>query len=283
MILLADGGSTKIDWVFLEKGKLLKRIQTKGANPFYRTSGDIAEELRVNLLPETNQLPIESVHFFGAGCANPEKNEVIREAIRFSLGVDNIEVGSDLLGAAKALCGHRPGIACILGTGSNSGYYDGKRLADNVSPLGYILGDEGSGAVLGKLFVGACLKNQFSPGLKEAFLTETGLTSVDIIERVYQGALPNRFLASFTPFIKRNLHDSDVYDLVAKSFEDFFRRNVMQYDYQNHPIHFTGSVAFHFQVVLKEVADHLDLKIESIVASPMEGLLSYYSSCFKYG
>jgi N-acetylglucosamine kinase-like BadF-type ATPase len=277
MILLADGGSTKVDWVFLEKGKLLKRIQTKGANPFYRTSEDIAEEFRANLLSEMNQLPIESVHFFGAGCANAEKNEVIRKAIRISLGVDNIEVGSDLHGASKALCGHRSGIACILGTGSNSGYYDGEKLVENVSPLGYILGDEGSGAVLGRLFVGACLKNQFSPGLKEAFLAETGLTSADIIERVYRGTLPNRFLAGFSPFIKKNLHDSDVYDLVAKSFDDFFRRNVMQYDYQNHPIHFTGSVAFHFQVVLKEVADRLDLKIESVVASPMEGLISYYS------
>jgi N-acetylglucosamine kinase-like BadF-type ATPase len=268
-----------VDWAFIENGKVLKRIQTKGANPFYRTSEDIAEELSAHLLPETEQLVIGSVHFFGAGCANAEKNELIRQAISRSLSVptEKIEVGSDLLGAAKALCGRRPGIACILGTGSNSGYYDGEKLLENVSPLGYILGDEGSGAVLGKLFVGACLKNQFSPGIKEAFLKETGLTPADIIERVYRGELPNRFLASFAPFIKKNLHDAEVYDLVARSFEDFFRRNVMQYDYRDFPIHFTGSVAFHFQVVLKEVADRLQLKIGSIVASPLEGLVAYYS------
>lgn len=276
MIIVADGGSTKVDWAFIEKGKLLKRIQTKGANPFYRTSEDIAEEWRANLLPETDQQPIVAVHFFGAGCANAEKNEVIRKAIHSALGVDNAEVGSDLLGAAKALCGRDPGIACILGTGSNSGYYDGEKLIENVSPLGYILGDEGSGAVLGKLFVGACLKNQFSPAMKEAFLKETGLSPADIVERVYRGTLPNRFLAGFAPFIKQNLHDAEVYDVVAGSFEDFFRRNVLQYDYQNRPIHFTGSVAFHFQVVLKEVADRMGLKIESIKASPMEGLLEYY-------
>ncbi|OJU55030.1 MAG: ATPase [Bacteroidales bacterium 45-6] len=277
MIIVADGGSTKVDWAFIDKGELLKRIQTQGANPFYRSSEDMTEEWRVNLLPETDQQPIESVHFFGAGCANAEKNEVVRKAIHSALEVNKIELGSDLLGAAKALCGRRPGIACILGTGSNSGDYDGEKLIENVSPLGYILGDEGSGAVLGKLFVGACLKNQFSPGMKEAFLKETGLTPADIVDRVYRGSLPNRFLASFAPFIKKNLHEAEVYDLVARSFEDFLRRNVMQYDYQNRPVHFTGSVAFHFQVVLKEVADRLELKVGNIVASPMEGLIAYYS------
>ncbi len=276
MIIVADGGSTKVDWAFIENNRLIHKIQTAGANPIFRTSEDIAAELQEKF-PDVDN--VHSVHFFGSGCINEEKCDVIRKAIGVCLDIspETIEVGSDLLGAAKALCGEKRGIACILGTGSNSGLYDGSKIIENVSPLGYILGDEGSGAVLGKLFVGACLKNQFSASIKENFLKETGLTTIDIIEKVYRGSLPNRFLAGFTPFIKQNLGNRAVYELVAISFEEFFRRNVMQYDYENNPIYFTGSIAFHFQEVLAAVAENVGLKISNIVASPIEGLISYYS------
>lgn len=277
MILIADGGSTKVDWALIDKESVVQSVKTKGANPFFRTSEDIASELKESLLPKIAKYEITSVHFFGAGCANQEKNTLIRIAIKDSIGVENIDVGSDLLGAAKALCGCETGIACILGTGSNSGFYDGSKIVENVSPLGFILGDEGSGAVLGKIFVGACLKNQFSPGIKVAFLNEFQLTTSQIIEKVYREPLPNRFLAGFAPFLKKHLHETEIYDLVACSFEMFFKRNVMQYDYRNHPIHFTGSVAHHFEVVLRDVADRLQLQIGKINASPMEGLVEYYS------
>ena len=278
MILLADGGSTKVDWCLIDRGELVKQVFTRGANPFFRTSEDIGEELLEVLLPQIGAYCIESIHFFGAGCASPEKNEVIRSAIAKLYPSATIEVGSDLLAAARGLCGHKKGIACIIGTGSNSCYYDGKNIVDNVSPLGYILGDEGSGAVIGKLFVGACLKNQLTKGLKELFLKEYELTPLDIIERVYRQTLPNKFLASFSPFILKHIGDATVRAIVYNAFEDFFKKNVMQYDYKNNTINLTGSVAYHYRDVLATAASDLGLTIGTIAASPMPGLINYYSN-----
>lgn len=279
MIIVADGGSTKVDWILIQNNALYKKIQTKGANPFFRPKDEIADDIRINIYPETTGVAVEHVHFFGAGCANAEKCDFIRLAISSSLNIspEIIEIGSDLLGTAKALCKNEPGIACILGTGSNSGYYDGNQIVENVSPLGYILGDEGSGAVLGKLFIGACFKNQVESEIKKAFLDEYKLTPNDVIENVYRRNLPNRYLAGFTPFLKNNLDNPYIYNLVATSFEDFFRRNAMQYDnYQNLPIHFSGSVAYHFRNVLTDVAEKLGIKIQNIASSPVKGLVEYY-------
>lgn len=278
MILLADGGSTKVDWCLVDNGKLVKQVFTKGANPFFRTCEDISEEIKVVLLPELNGYTVDSVHFFGAGCANPEKNEIIRKAIAANIESTNIEVGSDLLAAARGLCGKNSGIACIIGTGSNSCYFDGKDIAENVSPLGYILGDEGSGAVIGRLFIGACLKNQLTKGLKEKFLKKYDLTPASIIEKVYRQPLANKFLASFSPFLIEHIEDPTIQSLVYNAFKDFFVKNVMQYDYKDKKVNFTGSVAYHYQDLLKKVAADLDINIGVIESSPMEGLIKYYSN-----
>ncbi len=277
MILLADGGSTKVDWCLVDRGVLIKRIFTKGANPFFRTKEDISGELNLMLVPELKNYPIEAVYFYGAGCAFPEKNEIIRAAIAENFDTDIIEIGSDLFGAAIGLCGGRAGIACILGTGSNSCFYDGKQIVENVSPLGFILGDEGSGAVLGKLFIGACLKNQLSNGIKEKFFDFIKLDAPQILDKVYKQPMPNRFLASIAPFIKENIQDKTVHNLVYNAFSDFFRKNVMQYDFSNHKVYFTGSVAYHFKDVLFEVARDLKIEIGAIEQSPMDGLIHHYS------
>lgn len=277
MILLADGGSTKVDWCLVDKGRLVKQVFTRGANPFFRTREDISEELKLSLLPEMEGFNIEKVYFFGAGCAYPEKNEIVRAAIADHIHAPVIEVGSDLLAAAKGLCGRNKGIACIIGTGSNSCFYDGAEIKENVSPLGYILGDEGSGAVLGRLFLGACLKNQLTEGLKEKFLKHFDLTPAAILEKVYKQPLPNRFLASLSPFILEHIEDETVYTLVYNAFKDFFVKNVMQYDYKNNEVHLTGSLAYHYQDVLRTVAADLNIKIGTITQLPMEGLIKYYS------
>ena len=277
MILLADGGSTKIEWNVVDNGKVLKKIFTKGANPFFRTSEEISSELTKMLVPELEGYAICTVYFYGAGCINAEKCDVIRSAVELSLGKLPVEVGSDLLGAAKSLCGDNAGIACILGTGSNSCFYDGKEIVENVSPLGYILGDEGSGAVLGRLFLGDCLKNQFGKEMRDELLTELGLTPAEILEKVYREDLPNRFLAQLTPFIKQHLEHYKVHELVQKSFEDFFRKNVMQYECKKCDVYFTGSIAYHFQEVLFQAAEKFDIKIKSICQSPMDGLIRHYS------
>lgn len=276
MILIADSGSTKTDWCLVENGENILRFQTRGTNPFFQTEEEILEEIETGLLPGLKGVEPSSVHFYGAGCAFPEKNEIIRRAVSRHLPVP-VEVGSDLLAAARALCGDRPGIACILGTGSNSCQYDGKEIVKNVSPLGFILGDEGSGAVLGKLLIGDVLKDQLPPALKELFLSQYGLTPALIMDRVYRQPFPNRFLAGFSPFILEHLDEPAVWELVTRSFLAFFTRNVKQYDYFDLPVHLAGSVAWYYQTVLKEIAFDLGIRLGTIIQSPMEGLIRYHS------
>lgn len=278
MILLADGGSTKVDWCLVDRDLVKKRVFTKGANPFFRTKEDISDEIGQVLLPELGGAEVEVVYFYGAGCAFPEKNEIVRAAIAEHFHSSVIEVGSDLLGAAVGLCKDEPGIACILGTGSNSCFYDGAKIVENVSPLGFILGDEGSGAVLGRLFIGACLKNQLTPGIKEEFFDFIRMDVPQILERVYKQPLPNRFLASVCPFIKEHIADNTLRKLVHTAFSDFFRKNVMQYDYRSYPVYFIGSVAYHFKDLLAEAAADCAVSIARIEKSPMDGLVAYHGA-----
>ena len=182
-----------------------------------------------------------------------------------------------MLAAARGLCGYEAGIACILGTGSNSCFYNGEEIVNNISPLGFILGDEGSGAVLGKLLVGDILKNQLPPAIKEAFLKQFDLTAPEIIDRVYRQPFPNRFLASLSPFIAQHLEEPGIRQLVLDSFIAFFRRNVMQYDYTQYPAHFIGSVAHCYKEILQEAAQETGIRIGKILQSPMEGLIQYHS------
>lgn len=277
MILIADSGSTKTDWCLVDNGVLVKQIFTKGTNPFFQTEDEISAEVSENLLPYLDTAKVDAVWFYGAGCAFPEKNEIVRAAIARHLDVP-IEVGSDLLGAARGLCGRQPGIACILGTGSNSCFYDGKEIVSNVSPLGFILGDEGSGAVLGKMLVGDVLKNQLPAALKEEFLARYELTPAIILERVYKKPFPNRFLASLSPFLVEHLNVPEIHTLVLNGFKAFFDRNVKQYDYKQYPVHLIGSLAFYYRSVLQEAAEQTGVRLGTIKQSPMEGLISYHSN-----
>jgi len=278
-ILIADSGSTKTHWSLLSDGREKTRIRTQGINPFYQSKEEIEQELQLSLLPQLPQdALVDEVHFFGAGCT-PEKSPILADALKNCLHLaGEVEVCSDMIGAARALCGRQPGIACILGTGSNSCYYDGEKVVENVPPLGFILGDEGSGAVLGKLLVGDLLKNQLGPALKEKFLQRFNLTMPEIIDRVYRKPLPNRFLASLQPFLEENLHEEAIFFLVMESFSHFIARNVMQYDYQHLPIHFTGSIAYVYKDVLEKAADLTGIQISSITQSPLEGLIKYYGA-----
>ena len=275
MILIADGGSTKTDWCVAVQGKQLQRITTQGINPFFLSEDAIGEEIRSSLLPELQNLKFDALYFYGAGCL-PEKIPMMQTALSKYLEVETLEVNSDMLGAARGLSGRNPGIICILGTGSNSCYYDGEKIVSNVSPLGFILGDEGSGAVLGKLLVGDLLKNQLPAGLKEKFLQEFDLTPGMIIERVYRQPFPNRFLASLSPFLLRNIEEPAVRSLVFNGFCSFLKRNVMQYDYKNYPIYFIGSIAYHYSKILEEAVLASGMKLGEIVQNPMEGLVKYH-------
>ena len=279
MKLIADSGSTKTDWCLMEGSTPMKHIKTKGINPFFETEKEIEYELSNALVPK---LPlgakIESIHFFGAGCT-PEKAPILARALMMQVSDEaHVEVCSDMVGAARALAGHEPGIVCILGTGSNSCEYDGRQIVKNVSPLGFILGDEGSGAVLGKILVGDLLKNQLGEELKQKFLTKYQLTTADIIDRVYRQPFPNRFLASLQPFLEENLDKEAIFYLVMEAFSHFIARNVMQYDYLHLPVHFTGSVAYAYRKVLEKSAELTGIQLGQITKSPMEGLIHYYGN-----
>lgn len=279
MILLADSGSTKTDWCLADGAAEICRIATHGTNPFFQSADEIAREVDGSLLPRLGNRPIERIRFYGAGCAFPEKIAVIRDVLAARFTAADIEVGSDMLAAARALCGRNAGIACILGTGSNSCLYDGTEITANVSPLGFILGDEGSGAVLGRTLVGDCLKNQLPTGLREKFLTRFGLTPADILERVYKKPFPNRFLAGLSPFLAENLDVPEIRALVKNGFMRFLRRNVLQYpDCREFPVHFTGSVAYYYKEILEEAAVESGLRIGSVARTPMEGLVRYHAN-----
>ena len=279
MILIADSGSTKTDWCVVENGVLVQQIFTKGTNPFFQSEEEISNEIATALLPELKTDEFDAVYFYGAGCGFPDKIEIVHLAISKQLKVKgNVEVATDMLAAARGLCGREAGIACIMGTGSNSCYYDGENIVANVSPLGFILGDEGSGACLGKLMVGDLLKNQMNPELKEKFLKQFDLTPADIIDRVYRKPFPNRFLASLSPFLAQNINEPCVHELVLNSFKAFFKRNIMQYEnYQNLKVNLIGSVAFYYKEVLAEVAEAMEIQLGTIIQSPMEGLIKYHA------
>ena len=276
MILLADSGSTKTDWGLVENGKLVKRLRTSGMNPFQMSEEAITEEIKTHLVPELPGTVLDEVHFYGAGCTK-EKQPIVERALRANLTINGeCEVASDMLGAARGICGHKPGIACILGTGSNSCSYDGKNLVKNVSPLGFILGDEGSGAVLGKLLVGDVLKNQMPEAITKRFFEKYKLTSAEIIDRVYRQPKPNTFLASFVPFLEENIDEPKIYNLVKESFRSFLRRNVMQYDgWQTLPIGFNGSIAKIYKKPLLEALEEEGMHLGRIIQAPMEAMVEY--------
>ena len=282
MILIADCGSTKIDWCAVaENGKVEKQVFTCGMNAVMLTEEEMCKRIAAELMPELAERAqaISAVYFYGAGCISPEVCANVERAIRANIpAAATVEVHTDLLAAARALCGREPGIACILGTGSNSCFYDGKDIADNVSPLGYILGDEGSGAVLGKLLVGDVLKGQLPAELCEKFLKQYDLTLLDIIRRVYREPQGNRFLASLTPFLIENIEVPQVRELVLGSFRAFFCRNVSHYDGRSDKrANFVGSIAYYYRDILAEAASECGYTVGTVLKSPMEGLIKFHS------
>lgn len=281
LTLIADSGSTKTDWCLCKKGTVLCTIQTQGINPYHQTEKAIEKVLCEELQPQfptnivSNTLAIT---FYGSGCANETACNRIKEAIHKVLGTADTTIYSDLLGAARALCGHEEGIACVLGTGSNSCLYNGKEIIANTPPLGYILGDEGSSAVLGRRLVGDCLKNQLPEAIRDEFLAKYGLTQEIILEKVYRQPLANRFLASLTPFLSKHREVPEVHNLLVESFVDFFVRNVKQYRRPWLPIHFVGSIANAFSAELKVAAESLGMELGNVMQSPMEGLIKFHTS-----
>ena len=274
MILTADSGSTKTAWI-LTDGTQSRGFTTAGLNPYHAAPDTIRETLAKELLPETGT-GVSEIYFYGAGCT-PAKIPEMTGIFAGFFPAARIEVESDLPGACRGLCGRSAGVVGILGTGSNSALYDGEKIVANTPALGYILGDEGSGTTLGRLFVADCLKNHLPAELREEFLSEYGLTQADIIERVYRRPMPNHFLSGFAPFIAARRHRPEVRSLVVGSFRGFLQRNILQYDAMQTPVHFTGSIAFHFADLLAEAVEEEGLMLGTILQSPIEGIAKYHT------
>lgn len=273
--LIADSGASKTDWSLLQNDEVVLSFITNGISPIYQTQKEISEEIKKYVYPQLQKKTPDAIFFYGSGCI-PEKIECVKSAIKYSFPTSKIKVYSDLVAAAHALCGKEAGIACILGTGSNSCEWNGNRIVKQVSPLGFILGDEGSGAYMGKLLVGNMLKNQLPKEIIEKFMKQYDLTPALIIENVYRKPFPSRFLASISPFLLQNIENDAVLSIVKKSFTDFFQRNVMQYNYKKHKVNFVGSIAHHYATILKAIALENGITIGKIEQSPMEGLIEYY-------
>jgi len=278
MILIADSGSTKTHWCLMANNGENNEFFTDGINPFFQTSDAMQNSVSNQLLPQMGHLmwvgPVTNVFFYGAGCT-PEKIPFVTRALQAVFKKAQVEVNSDMLGAARALLGNNPGVACILGTGSNSCQYDGEKFLKNVPALGFILGDEGSGAVLGKRLVADLLKNQLSDELKEKFLTQYNTSQADIVENVYRKPFPNRFLAKLSKFAAENISNPLIYDLVYDHFRQFVTRNLKQYPAEL-PVGFVGSIAYYYKDVLEKVLNDNGIQLANILQDPIPGLINYH-------
>ena len=276
VILIADSGTTKTDWSVVEDGILVKTICTKGMNPYFQSCEDIKEEIGNVLVPQIGGITVDAIYFYGAGCVF-DKAEIMRDAISSFIKTLELNIYSDLPAAAHSTCGHGAGIACIMGTGSNSCFYDGQNIVKNIPPLGYILGDEGGGVTLGRMLVSDVLKEILPKSLRDAFFDRFKLTQAEILDHVYKRPFPNRFLASMSPFLSENIGVPEIRNIVIDSFTSFLTRNVMQYDYDNYEANFVGSVAYYYKDVLIEAAETVGVRAGKILKSPMSGLFDYYN------
>ncbi len=278
MILIVDSGSTKTDWAFYNP-KGLKVFKTQGINPYHQTPAAITDIIRNELISQTSDYPgqeVKELHYYGAGCANQSICLQMCNILKEFFPNAAISVESDMLGAARALCGRSEGVACVLGTGSNSCLYNGQAIVDQVPSLGYILGDEGSSVALGKRLIGDCLKRQLPESVCNEFLERYGLTKDSIIESVYRQPMPNRFIAGFAPFLYEKRNIPEVHKLLIYCFREFFTRNVINYHKPWLPVHFVGSLAANFSQELTETAESVGMAIGKIEASPLTGLLDYH-------
>jgi len=276
MYLVADSGSTKTDWRIID-GTEVRAMSTRGINPFHSTKEEIRSEL-ASLDLQGEEKRIRRVYFYGSGVSNSEKQALIGKFLQERIGVHpEIFVEGDLLGAARALFQKRSGIACILGTGSNSCLYGEGIILDHIPALGYSLGDEGSGTDIGKRLVNALHKRTLSDNLREAIIREEGLTMDGILENVYMKPHANRYLASLTRIAEKHMENPEIREIISQAFHDFIRKNISRYkDFNTQEVGFAGSVAFHFREILREVLEQEGLRCGPVIADPIEGLVKYH-------
>lgn len=274
--VIAESSSTRTEWALVQGDKIIEHAYTEGLNPFFQTRREISHIIRLGLPAEFFKRRWSHVYYYGAGCSNPEKNKIVESSLVAQFKTP-VTVDSDLVGATRGLLVHEPGLACILGTGSNSCLYDGNQIIKHVRSGGYILGDEGSGAAMGRLFIGDLLKGFVPSDIRDSFVEKFNLNVDLLMDEVYNNPHANRNLRNYGVFLSEHLQNEYVYRLVFNEISRFFERTILQYDYQNYAINFVGSVACQFSEVLLSVASKYGANIKKIVRASMPGLVIYHT------
>ncbi len=275
--LIADSGSTKAEWCVIN-GNKKKIFVTQGMSPYFISSEQMHDILIRELKPHVKKISIDEIFYYGTGCINPQNNKMVKAVLRNMFPNATIEVDHDVSAAAKALCGKEKGIACILGTGSSSCYYNGKKIIKNSPGLGYVLGDEGSGAYLGKKVIQYYLYDVFDDDLRARFDARFVTNSVEILNAIYKQPLPNRYMASFAIFLAENRGHYMIENIIEDGLNDFFFNHVNKYrESWTLPVHFVGSIAFGFRDVLADMCNIYQLGLGKVLKNPLQGLIEYHN------
>lgn len=278
VILIADSGSSKVDWRVIHPTGAVQSITTTGINPLFLKQEEICDALRQELRVAFDG-EVGRIHFYAAGVTGPEMSRYMQECFHSIFPHAVSSADSDMVAAARALCGNQPGIASILGTGSNSCFYDGKHIVpDKVPAGGFILGDEGGGSVLGRKLLSDFIKRQLPIEIDFAFKTRYPQMDIHyMIQKVYREPIPARFLATFSPFLYEHRNHPHINNLLRTSFAEFFSRNIAQYDYKNHPVNIVGSVGYFYLEIIREEAQKQGMTIGKVLKTPIDGLLEYHN------
>lgn len=276
--LIADSGATKAEWCLIDNGKK-KILFTQGISPYFLSIDQIAELVTNELKKKLKNVEVNEIFYYGTGCANPQNAKNVKKALLMVFPDSIVTVNTDLIAAARAVCGHEKGIASILGTGSNSCYYDGKKIVKNSPGIGYVLGDEGSGAYLGKKVIQYYLYKTFDEDLRARFDAKFVTTLPEILDNVYKKPLPNRYLASFTMFLAENRGHYMIENIIEDGLNDFFFQHLCKYaEVWKYPVSFAGSVAYGFKDVLEELCNSYEFELGTILKNPMEGLIKFHTA-----
>ncbi len=277
MKLIIDSGSTKTEWAVLDRNQVIERFITKGFNPYYTKADEIERSIRVALPVSINSFEIQQIYFYGTGCSTEENCNLVRSILRKFFDEVDISVYHDLKGAAVALLKNKKGIACILGTGSNSCLWDGKEIVENVPSLGYLLGDEGSAVYLGKLLLKTILGGEADKEMTQIFYEYAGMNFTEVLHKIYKDPDAKQWIGRLSPFVSANIHHPQIKEIARKNFQDFIDNQISEYSgFKDLEISFLGSVAWYLQDILKEVMVDSGLKTGVILKSPMDGLIDYY-------
>lgn len=277
MNIIAESSTTRTEWTLVEGTEIIEHAFTKGLNPYFQSRREISHSIRLELPEAFFRRRWNHVWFYGAGCANTEKNKIMESSLVAQFKTP-VTVESDLLGAARGLLVRDSGLACILGTGSNSCLYNGEEITKTVSSLGFVLGDEGSGAYLGKRLIADMLKGLAPRDITEAFFEKFMVTPNVLMDDVYTNSMPSRTLSHYSSFLAEHLDNAYVYELVYSSFMDFFARNIAAYDYKAQPLCFVGSICTRYEEILRRAAADFGAEISKIKRYSMPGLVEYHAN-----